>query len=155
MKIVPTVSKDPMSNRSIEAEKQLFDDLKVLSDSAFPKQCSTCGRVYNSPEDFFRHSSAPNFGSGLKGSWDDEDNTVVELFRNCECGSTLMDFFMDRRDKSSRGLKRRTVFGRLLDTLEDKGLSREIARQELTGVMNGNHSERIESLGIRLKTGGS
>ncbi|WP_028672302.1 hypothetical protein [Saccharospirillum impatiens] len=144
-----------MSDRSKETEQQLFADLKVLSDSAFPKQCSTCGRIYNSPEDFFRHSNAPTFGSGLKGSWDDDDRTVVELFRNCECGSTLMDFFMDRRDRSSRGLKRRTVFGRLLDTLEAKGLSREIARQELTGVMNGNQSERLEAFGIRLKTGGS
>lgn len=141
-----------MSDHSIESEHQLFADLKALSDSAFPKQCSTCSRIYHSPEDFFRHSSAPTFGSGLKRSWDDDENTVVELFRNCECGSTLMDFFMDRRDSSARGVKRRTVFGRLLDALEKKGLHRDVARQELTGVMNGNSSRRLEALGIQLKT---
>lgn len=143
-----------MSDHSIEDEDQLFADLKVLSDSAFPKQCSTCGRLYDSPEDFFSLSKAPTFGSGLKRSWDDDDNTVVELFRNCECGSTLMDFFMDRRDCTARGVKRRTVFGRLLDTLEKKGLPRDIARQELTGIMNGNQSERLEALGIQLKSKG-
>ncbi len=143
-----------MSDHSIESEHQLFADLKALSDSAFPKQCSTCGRGYDSPQDFFEHSIAPTFGSGLKKSWDDDDNTVVELFRNCECGSTLMDFFMDRRDGSARGVKRRTVFGRLLDTLEKRGLTRDIARQELIGVMNGNQSESLEALGIRLKAKG-
>ncbi len=144
-----------MSDHSTEAERQLFADLKVLSDSAFPKQCSTCGRVYDSPEDFFSQSSAPTFGSGLKGSRDEDDESIVELFRNCECGSTLMDFFMDRRDGSPRGVKRRTVFGRLLDALENKGLPRNIARQELTGVMNGNPSKRLEALGIQLKTKGN
>lgn len=144
-----------MSDHSTEAERQLFADLKVLSDSAFPKQCSTCGRVYDSPEDFFSQSSAPTFGSGLKGSLDEDDESIVELFRNCECGSTLMDFFMDRRDNSPRGVKRRTVFGRLLDALENKGLPRNVARQELTGVMNGNPSKRLEALGIQLKTKGN
>lgn len=144
-----------MSDHSTEAERQLFADLKALSDSAFPKQCSTCGRVYHSPEDFFNHSRAPTFGSGLKGSRDEHNESIVELFRNCECGSTLMDFFMDRRDRSARGQKRRAVFGRLLDTLEKKGLSRRIGRQELTGVMNGNPSKRLEALGIQLKTNSS
>lgn len=143
-----------MVDHSIDSEYQLFADLKALSDSAFPKQCATCGRVYNSPEDFFRHSKAPTRGSGLKGSCDDDDKDIVELYRNCECGSTLMDFFMDRRDTSERGLKRRAVFGRLLDTLERKGLSRANARQELLSVMNGNRSPRLEALGIRLKAKG-
>ena len=150
----PKVCRLVVSNPSSDSEYQLFSDLKALSDSAFPKQCASCGRVYRSPEDFFRHSSAPSRGSGLKGSWDDDDRDIVELYRNCECGSTLMDFFMDRRDTSERGLKRRAVFGRLLETLEGKGLPREAARQELLNVMNGDRSERLESLGIRLKAKG-
>lgn len=143
-----------MSDHSTEQEWQLFADLKALSDSAFPKRCATCGRVYNSPEDFFRHSKAPSNGSGLKGSWDDSDQDIVELYRNCECGSTLMDFFLDRRDTSERGLKRRAVFGRLLDTLEGKGMGRDIARRELLRLMNGDSSPQLEALGIRLKAKG-
>lgn len=143
-----------MTDKANTDEQQLFADLKTLSDSAFPKQCATCGRVYESPEDFIQNSSAPMSGSGLKQGWDDDDQNIVELFRNCECGSTLMDFFMDRRDGSERGLRRRDVFGRLLDTLEQKGLDRTTARQELVGVMNGNQSEKLESLGIRLKAKG-
>lgn len=61
---------------------------------------------------------------------------------------------MDRRDCSERGVRRRAVFGRLLDTLEKKGLDRLTARRELVGVMNGNRSKKLDALGIRLKAKG-
>lgn len=130
---------------------ELFADLQTLSDSAFPKQCGTCGRVYQSPKDFFRDAQAPSQSSGLKESVDDDDASIVELYRNCKCGSTLMDFFMDRRDQSEQGLKRRALFGKLLDSLEKKGLSRTLARAELLGLMRGRHSERLQALGVAIK----
>lgn len=37
-------------------EQELFDGLKALSDSAFPKECANCGRVNHSPEDFVAQS---------------------------------------------------------------------------------------------------
>ena len=88
-------------------EKELFEGLKALSDSAFPKECATCGRVYRSPQDFVQQSDDIAGRSGLKLGYDDDDRPVVELFRNCVCGSTLMDFFSDRRETSRAGLKRR------------------------------------------------
>lgn len=131
-------------------EQDLFEGLQALSDSAFPKECGNCDRVYASPEDFFNHSRSINDRSGLKTSLDDDDTSIVELFRNCECGSTLMDFFEDRRDMSPKGLKRREVFGKMLILLEKKGLPPEKARPELRGLMSGQHSKVLESMGVRL-----
>ncbi|MCK9987662.1 MAG: hypothetical protein AzoDbin1_04134, partial [Azoarcus sp.] len=42
-----------------------------------------------------------------------DGQVIVELFRNCVCGSTLMDCFRDRRDTSEAGLRRRARFGEL------------------------------------------
>lgn len=134
-----------------EYEGSLFDGLQALSDSTFPKECSQCGRQYDSPHDFVRHSRPPHNGSGFKSGYDDDDETpVLQLFRNCECGSTLMDFFNDRRDTSERGQKRRQLFGELLDALEQQGLPPEEARPELRKLLNGEHSERLEAMGARI-----
>jgi hypothetical protein len=129
----------------------LFEGLKALSDNAFPKECATCGRVYHSPEDFVQQSEDIAGRSGLKHGYDEDDRPVVELFRNCVCGSTLMDFFSDRRDASPSGLRRRQAFGKMLAHLETRGMDNQTARQELLKLMRGDASEKIESLGIQLK----
>ncbi len=133
-----------------ELEGTLFEGLQALSDSAFPKECSRCGRQYHSPRDFVRESRPPPNGSGFKSGYDDDESTVLQLFRNCECGSTLMDFFNDRRDTSERGQKRRQLFGELLDTLEQQGMPPDEARPELRKLMNGEHSEQLEAMGARI-----
>lgn len=130
---------------------ELFEGLKALSDNAFPKKCATCGRVYHSPKDFVQQSEDIAGRSGLKHGYDEDDQPVVELFRNCVCGSTLMDFFSDRRDASHAGLRRREAFGKMLAHLESRGMDNETARQELLKLMRGDASEKIESLGIQLK----
>jgi hypothetical protein len=130
---------------------ELFEGLKALSDNSFPKECATCGRVYHSPEDFVQQSEDIAGRSGLKHGYDDDDRPVVELFRNCICGSTLMDFFSDRRETSPSGLKRRQVFGKMLTHLESRGMDKPIARRELLKLMRGDASKEIESLGIQLK----
>lgn len=131
-------------------ERELFEGLQSLSDSAFPKTCKSCGKVYHSPASFFEGSRPLENRTGLKASLDDDDRPIVEVFRNCECGSTLMDFFEDRRDATAKGLKRRAVFGRMMELLEKRGLAAGEARRELIGLMNGRPSEKIEALGIRL-----
>lgn len=139
-----------MSNNN-SREQELFEGLKALSDSAFPKECATCGRVYRSPQDFVQQSEDIAGRSGLKHGYDDDDRPIVELFRNCVCGSTLMDFFSDRRETSQAGLKRRQIFGKLLVHLESRGMDNKTARYELLKLMRGDASEKIESLGIHLK----
>ncbi len=135
--------------------KELFEGLQALFDSAFPKKCSNCGKLYHSPAEFLTRSQAIPGRSGLKESLDEDDATIVEVFRNCDCGSTLLDFFENRRDSSERGSRRREVFGKMLVLLQSKGLSVEEAREELKGVMNGKPSERLAQLGVSLKTPGA
>lgn len=132
-------------------DRDLFDGLQALSDTAFPKTCGSCGRVYRSAEEFTADSLAPGDRSGLKQAVDDDEQPVVELFRNCQCGSTLLDFFENRRDNSARGQKRRDVFGRVMTSLCERGLTPAEARQELRRLMNGQASVKLEALGLRLK----
>lgn len=128
-------------------DNDLFAGLKALAESAFPKRCRNCGRVYETAEEFLRDTrQIDGARSGLKQSWDDNDMTVVEAYRNCACGSTLMDFFSDRRDLSQAGQARREKFGRLLDQLAAHGWGRQLARAELMKILRGEGSELIERL---------
>ncbi|WP_148861350.1 oxidoreductase [Marinobacter fonticola] len=135
-----------------DLEQDLYDGLQALTDSAFPKRCANCGREYESPESFIQQSQPLGRGSGLKTGYDDDDLPIVELFRNCLCGSTLMDTFANRRDESTRGLERRRVFGNMLDFLEKKGMGREDARRELIRLMRGEESPQLEAMGLRLRS---
>lgn len=125
----------------------LFLGLRALADSAFPKRCANCGRTFENAESFIKETEQIRQGaSGLKQSFDDEDLPIVEVYRNCPCGSTLMDFFSDRRDLSERGLKRRKKFGEMLDILTAKGIEHEVARTELLKVLRGEHSDLITGI---------
>lgn len=118
--------------------------LRALAESAFPKQCPTCGLAFATAEEFLHATvQISNNRSGLKQSYDDDDRPIVELFRNCPCGSTLMDFFTDRRDQSEAGLRRRQRFGELVEFLEGQGVERNLARAELIKVLRGEKSELL------------
>ena len=126
--------------------ENFFKDLKALAESAFPKNCANCGRVYETAEQFMAETENINpERSGLKSSVDDDGTPIVEAFRNCVCGSTLMDFFSSRRDLSEKGLARRKKFGEMLDYLESQGLEFEIARVELIKVLRGENSEILKN----------
>lgn len=131
-------------------DAELFKGLQAVSAASFPKQCGVCGRRYDCAEDFTRHTADMNGKSGLKASHDELDGTIIELFRNCECGSTLMDCFNDRRGSGENATRRRAVFQKTLDLLENKGLKPGLARKELRGIMQGKESAIINKLGIRL-----
>lgn len=130
---------------------ELFAGLKALSASTFPKTCKNCGVAYKSVEDFWKKTDAVRGKTGLKISLDENDRPIVELFRNCRCGSTLMDCFNDRRDTSEKGLKRRELFGKLLTMLGRKGLDGAKARIELLKMMRGEKSPVLEKMGIKTK----
>ncbi|MGD9190206.1 MAG: hypothetical protein PVI89_18450 [Desulfobacteraceae bacterium] len=138
-------------NKQVKLDSHLFKDLKALSESSFPKKCSSCGKVYESSEQFVLKTDDISGRSGLKSSEDDCGDQIVELFRNCVCGSTLMECFNDRRDLSQAGLKRRQLFGRLMAMLEKKGLPADQARAELLKLIRGEHSHVLEQIGIRFK----
>lgn len=126
-------------------DNTLLDGLNALAESAFPKQCRTCGREYATVEEYCKDTRPiSETRSGLKQSEDDDGKLIVELFRNCPCGSTLMDCFSDRRDTSERGMQRRARFAELLGYLEKEGLERATAREELLKVMHGQGSDILK-----------
>lgn len=126
--------------------QEFFEGLQALADSSFPKKCSQCGKVFNTVDDFVGETEEVRSDtSGLKESWDDDDTPIVELFRNCSCGSTLMDFFTDRRDLSENGLKRREKFGEMMDMVVKAGMDADVARAELLKIMRGDHSKILEN----------
>ena len=86
--------------------------------------------------------------SGLKRSLDDNDQPIIKLYRNCSCGSTLMNFFSDRRENSERGNRRREVFERLLLQLQQKGFTRAAGILEILKSLKGEESELLKSYGL-------
>ena len=134
-----------------DADDTLFSGLQELTAGSFPKVCPSCGRVYEDLEQFLEQTVAINGKTGLKASVDDDEHTVVELFRNCVCGSTLMDFCQSRRDESADGIRRRETFARMMALLVQRGVAREKARGELLAVVRGGRSDLIERL---LKSAG-
>lgn len=118
--------------------------LKTLSAAAFPKACTCCGRIYETAEQYIRETQTVRQGmSGLKESMDFDDAVIIESYRNCACGSTLMECFQNRRDTSPSGLKRREKFQELLAKLTAHGLDPAVARTELLKVVRGEQSEVI------------
>ncbi|TVT51125.1 MAG: oxidoreductase [Denitromonas halophila] len=126
-------------------DAELLAGLKALAASAFPKRCANCGHVYQDEAAYLSETLpiSPN-ASGLKRSEDDDGATIVEAFRNCACGSTMMDFFSDRRDDTEAGERRRARFGELLSYLTDRGLAPDAARRELRKVMRGEPSDVLQ-----------
>jgi hypothetical protein len=126
-------------------DKRIYVGLKALADSAFPKICPDCGRRYVSAEAFIGDTESKG-ASGLQEARDEEGYVVVELHRYCQCGAVLLDFFNDRRDLSDVGLKRRQRFGELLDYVVERGVERNLARQELIKVLHGHPSEILKKI---------
>lgn len=121
-----------------------LDGLRELAESAFPKKCPSCGRIFESAETFIAETQPLRAGaSGVKATQDDDGTAMLEIYRNCPCGSTLMDFFSERRDTSERGLARRRRFGELLDYLIAQHIEPALARAELIKAMRGQPSELL------------
>lgn len=120
------------------SHEDLFRSLRALEEATFPKVCRTCGREYADEADFLRAThQVRSDHTGLKASIDDDGAAIVEVFRNCVCGSTLLETFRDGRDRSPAGLRRRQRFAELLDKLVADGVDDERARVELLKLMRG------------------
>ncbi|MCG7991183.1 MAG: oxidoreductase [Candidatus Thiodiazotropha lotti] len=130
----------------------LLEGLQELSDTAFPRVCTNCGKEYPDLQTFIYETQQLEGRSGLMenvGCPDEGDEPIVELYRNCICGSTLMEFFSDRRDTSEAGLQRRQLFDNLLAQLVEMGVSTEEARNELKLFLSTGKSVLLEKMGIR------
>lgn len=128
--------------------------LTALFESSFPKKCAVCGREYLTAEQFLQETQdLPHTKSGLKEVIEDNGSAIVEVFRNCVCGSTLMNEFNNRRDTSERGRLRREKFDRALHILVNKGLSKQVARTELIKLLHNRESLVINKLLAKDKNG--
>ena len=123
---------------------EFFTGLRQLADSAFPKRCAHCGRVYRNSEEFLTATQPirPD-SSGLKQSRDDDGQMIVDLFRNCVCGSTLLESFQNRRNVSKDGVMRRMLFQDMVGRLVVMGYPAETARGELLKLMRGQPNELL------------
>ena len=121
-------------------EKEQINDLYVglmsLIEGSFPKKCNNCNNVYKNVKEFLSQTESLQRYSGLKESSDDSKKILL-LFRNCKCGSTLMECFQDRRDASGRGSLLREKFIQLLDELVTSGVELEVAEQVLKEKIRG------------------
>lgn len=86
--------------------------LERLYRAKFPKACSKCGRIFATREDYLRET-AP-----LRGKSINVDETGIQEYRNCICGTTLMLWTSDRRDQTDFGQARRSLFDACLSRLE-------------------------------------
>ncbi len=129
-----------------DKKKELYAGLAFLVKGSFPKRCSNCGTVFETEKEFLSKTASLQSGSGLRGALDDDDHSIVEIYRNCVCGSTMMEPCRDRRDTSEEGLSRRQKFGELLKILTDKGVAFETGRNELLRIMRGEESALIKDL---------
>ncbi len=136
------MEKDQPANGS-PGDAELFEGLRILNQAAFPKMCACCGRVYRSLEEYLALTSPVTRGTGLKESVDDDDRPMVEVYRNCACGSTAMEYCADRRDNTEFGQERRQRFEALVETLVARGYSPETARAELKKILRGEPSELL------------
>lgn len=131
----------------IDGENAFLRGLRELAESAFPKRCANCGKVFETAEAFIAQTRPVRADhTGLKPSRDDSGAAMLELYRNCPCGSTLMDLFNDRRDLSEKGLRRRRRFAELHAYLLERGVPSVTARTELLKMLRGEPSELLRSI---------
>jgi len=90
--------------------------LKSRLKTPFPKTCSKCSFVYQAFEDFFYGTEEIARGTV---SYPILGNDFY-LHRNCKppCETTLVVVFIDRRDESIPGMRRRQLFEGCIDQLQ-------------------------------------
>ncbi|MFH0934127.1 MAG: oxidoreductase [Pseudomonadota bacterium] len=140
-----------MSDLSVRDD--IFAGLRELADTAFPKRCRFCGREYSNSAEFLAATRPikPD-ASGLKQGHDDEGHPIVELFRNCVCGSTLLESYWNRRDLTDNGIMRRKRFHDMADKLVAAGYTQETARSELIKFVRGQPNELL-NMAKKVKDG--
>jgi hypothetical protein len=109
-------------------------ELTPLKDELFPKKCNGCGKVYADDIQFLTETTpVQHVSSSIRAvaKEDGSSDLYLEVFRNCNCGSTLMELFHSRRDMSEEGIARRLLFDRMLKEMQQAGESCLEAREKL------------------------
>lgn len=129
--------------------ENLLAKFRNLANEGFPHHCA-CGRSYKDLEDFLARTTSPHASSsGMVASLVGEGAEVVDLFRNCACGSTIMVIIQERRNFSRRTRYHRHLMQATMDACESAGVSHEQARGELLACIRGfrgRYSEEEQEL---------
>jgi len=129
-----------------EHSSALFKGLIAFEKASFPKVCAVFGKSYNSSEEYCSQTAIVSGTQDLRFVDDEEDGRFLELFRNCTCGSTLLECFKDRRQSDSR----RKIFGELMALLVEEGRTDNEARVELLNFLSGKSDSIAGLLGQEL-----
>lgn len=129
-----------MENQSQAIDAEFLRGLRVMEETTFPKECRTCGNVYQDSQDFIERTVGIGPKKGVKLGFDDDETRLLEFFRNCHCGSTLYALYAERRDYSENGERRRAKFDELVERLGEYGIERGLARIELRKLLRGEES---------------
>jgi len=143
----------PVANRYIEED--LFFGLREFSKSAFPKSCECCGKEYRNLVDFLSFTKPLSAdSSGLKQEQDIEGHILVDLFRNCTCGSTMLEIFLNRRDVSVEGGLRRLQFQDKFEKFVAMACLAETGRDEWLRRLRGQAiTNAVKPLQIKNRSG--
>jgi len=95
--------------------------------SEFPKLCSCCKKEFNERQSYWDQTSPLEHGNYSRGS----KNHIFE-YRNCnDCSSTLVTKFVDERDASAEGVKKREQWKQQFQFLVSNGIPEERAKSIL------------------------
>lgn len=125
---------------------ETYGQLKAFDTESFPKTCRNCGKVYDSAKAFIADTNPAKTDSALKQSYDEHGEVVVELFRDCQCGSTLMNPFYSRRGSGDLASKCRHEFDQLIKHMTANGHTHATAGEELRHVITGGYADILDQL---------
>ena len=112
----PFIEKELKQLHNILERSPLYK-LDILFSDSFPKQCSTCGKVFEKRKDYLEKTTPASAGSLLFSEYG------LQEFRNCTCGTTMSIWGPDddRRDNTHDGALKRAIFMNCLDKLTANG----------------------------------
>lgn len=129
---------------SVESDDRA--DTLVAVANTFPKACKSCGRVYRDAKAFIEQTLPASIAKGIKPAHGNNGQEILEIFRNCHCGATLMSPFYSRRGSSGLASECRQQFDKLVTQMTLSGRTQEAAQGELRQVITGGYADILEQL---------
>lgn len=116
------------------------EKLETLYADKFPKICNNCGKIFQTREQYLAATSTLKKKNSAQYT---KSLDLVQEYRNCSCGSSLMIYTTDRRDLTAYGLARRELFDTCLERLQhlssfERGILAEALRKVFRSVIEQN-----------------
>lgn len=131
----------PAAAGAVDAEPAAAG-LRELMAASFPKTCEHCGRVYADIDAFIQGTLA----SASLPSSGGNNNAVIALTRNCECGAQLTAPYSSRRGSGDLASQCRDTFDALVEQMVEAGAEPDQARGELRQLITGGYQDILRQL---------